>query len=84
MAFPLRIQYNFFYVKQEKDQVCIITNLFGSLVSERISKSSSLDKKKKRGKYSLFFSKYSFSPCKRINEIISNKTKNKSRYKHIN
>ena len=60
----------------------IITNRFGSLVSERISKSSSLDKKKKRGKYSLFFSKYSFSPCKRINEILRNKTNNNSPYKH--
>ena len=40
------------------------TNLFGSLVSERISNSSSFDKKKKRGKYNLFFSRYSFKPCK--------------------
>ena len=39
------------------------TNLFGSLVSERISNSSSLDRKKNRGKYNLFFSRYSFSPC---------------------
>lgn len=36
--------------------------LVGSFVSDRISSSSSLDRKKKRGKKSLFFSKYLFKP----------------------
>ena len=42
-----------------------MTYLVGSFVSERISRSSSLDKKKNLGKYNLFFSKYSFKPYKR-------------------
>ena len=36
--------------------------LVGSFVSDRISNNSSFDKKKNRGKYNRFFSKYSFKP----------------------
>ena len=36
--------------------------LVGSLVSESISSISSLERKKKRGKYNLFFSRYSLRP----------------------
>lgn len=36
----------------------------GSLVSDSISRSSSLDKKKNLGKKRRFFSKYSFSPLR--------------------
>lgn len=38
------------------------THRIGSLVSERISSSSSLDKKKNLGKYKRFFSRYAFNP----------------------
>ena len=41
-----------------------LTYLVGSLVSDRISRSSSLDKKKNLGKKRRFFSKYSLSPLR--------------------
>ena len=41
-----------------------LTYLVGSLVSESISRSSSLDKKKNLGKKRRFFSRYSLSPLR--------------------
>ena len=40
----------------------LYTDLVGSFVSESISNISSFERKKNLGKYSLFFSRYSFSP----------------------